>query len=462
MPCAIVNHISSGLIVIGTCQLYADMTHSINGCARHEDTRWFASFMYKHSYFSFNGSFAGLKTFVDIVSHSFIVTIVDFYQKNVFICLTTYIRLCIDIINMRHVLNRPLCHRFFVRPVRLRVLSTKASILESVNQLANDMHIVSKEVILFTMFYCSMNWWYYRRMREDMDKKKEVNSNMDKDALMQSLCQTSVLLLKMGVNQSSMFSALKKALRQETSKSPKIKILYNDCYGSFLLTDHFVAFAYSKQKESKHNTIHLHPERIFPSPHISSYGQQVAAMYPWVVCAIYNYVYYKLEEVFKHIHYLRKESTKNEDIINFISKEYGFSHNITELMIDSVQNRISNDGTPMNFLDAVNTYSQYNTCIWCYDNNRFDHTAMKFIYNRLSYLETSIPKKHMVVANTDIMNEDVDIRSELVTVDIESVYVELGLLCAAGPGCRLQIAEVPSLLEWKISEYDGLETIDIQ
>jgi hypothetical protein len=261
-----------------------------------------------------------------------------------------------------------------------------------------------------------------------------------------------------------MISAIKKGLKQEVSKLPKTKILYNDCYGSFLLTDHFVGFAYSRQQGSQQgsqqrHTIAQYPERIFPVPHVIPYGQQVAAMYPWVVCAVFNYMYYKLEDVFKHIRHMRKELASPRDIIGVISNEYGFNNSIVQSMLESIDNRISNDGVSINFLDAVHKLSQYNPSIWSYDNNKFEHTAMKFIYDRLSYLETRATRKYVVVANTDIMAEYA--RSELLPIDMDSVYVELGLLCAAGPGCRLQIAEVPSLLEWKISEYDGLETIDI-
>ena len=115
-------------------------------------------------------------------------------------------------------------------------------------------------------------------------------------------------------------------------------------------------------------------------------------MYPWVVCAVFNYMYYKLEEVFKHMRHMRKELAPVRDIVNVISNEYGFNKNIVQSMLDSMDNRISNDGGAINFLDAVHNFSQYNPCIWCYDNNRFDHTAMKFIYDRLTYLETQVQR----------------------------------------------------------------------
>ena len=32
-------------------------------------------------------------------------------------------------------------------------------------------YIIGKGIILFTLYYCTTNWWYYRRYREDMEKK---------------------------------------------------------------------------------------------------------------------------------------------------------------------------------------------------------------------------------------------------------------------------------------------------
>ena len=47
--------------------------------------------------------------------------------------------------------------------------------------LATDgVYYVAKGVILFTMFYTTMNWWYFRRMREEYEKdlpKKDSKKN---------------------------------------------------------------------------------------------------------------------------------------------------------------------------------------------------------------------------------------------------------------------------------------------
>lgn len=31
-------------------------------------------------------------------------------------------------------------------------------------------YIVGKGIVLFTLYYCTMNWWFYRRTREDIEK----------------------------------------------------------------------------------------------------------------------------------------------------------------------------------------------------------------------------------------------------------------------------------------------------
>jgi hypothetical protein len=46
-------------------------------------------------------------------------------------------------------------------------------LLESANTFANSMHYVAKGIILFTMFYSSMNWLYYKRMREEIEKQEK-------------------------------------------------------------------------------------------------------------------------------------------------------------------------------------------------------------------------------------------------------------------------------------------------
>lgn len=43
----------------------------------------------------------------------------------------------------------------------------------SAHDLVQTSHYVGEGIILFTMFYCSMNWWYYKRTREDLERRQD-------------------------------------------------------------------------------------------------------------------------------------------------------------------------------------------------------------------------------------------------------------------------------------------------
>lgn len=57
-----------------------------------------------------------------------------------------------------------------VRNVNIKPCRVSPDILDTVN---TSVYFIGKSVVLFTIFYCSMNWVYYRRMRKDMEKYAE-------------------------------------------------------------------------------------------------------------------------------------------------------------------------------------------------------------------------------------------------------------------------------------------------
>jgi len=40
-------------------------------------------------------------------------------------------------------------------------------------------YIIGKGIILFTMFYCTMNWWRYRREREEAEEAEAAEAAED-------------------------------------------------------------------------------------------------------------------------------------------------------------------------------------------------------------------------------------------------------------------------------------------
>ncbi len=51
---------------------------------------------------------------------------------------------------------------------------------DMLDTLNTSVYFVGKGIFLFTIFYCSMNWVYYRGMRKDLEKYAEQKKENDK------------------------------------------------------------------------------------------------------------------------------------------------------------------------------------------------------------------------------------------------------------------------------------------
>lgn len=54
-----------------------------------------------------------------------------------------------------------------------RVITTKLSD----HDIVYGSYLVGKGIILYTMFYCSLNWLYYREQRKKIEKEDEKDNN---------------------------------------------------------------------------------------------------------------------------------------------------------------------------------------------------------------------------------------------------------------------------------------------
>jgi len=61
--------------------------------------------------------------------------------------------------------TRIVCSRVPKRTEKL--LRPRPSVVSDVNTIS---YFVGKSIILFTMFYCGMNWYHYRSIRKDVEK----------------------------------------------------------------------------------------------------------------------------------------------------------------------------------------------------------------------------------------------------------------------------------------------------
>lgn len=55
------------------------------------------------------------------------------------------------------------------------------SFIDSLNNVATSGYYVAKGIILYTLFYCTMNWWHYKRERKTLESSKRNNKNKDDD-----------------------------------------------------------------------------------------------------------------------------------------------------------------------------------------------------------------------------------------------------------------------------------------
>lgn len=45
--------------------------------------------------------------------------------------------------------------------------------------MSESSYFVGKSIILFTMFYCSMNWWHYKSLRQELEDAKDKEKEKD-------------------------------------------------------------------------------------------------------------------------------------------------------------------------------------------------------------------------------------------------------------------------------------------
>lgn len=53
----------------------------------------------------------------------------------------------------------------------------QSSLSELANTISFQSYIITKGVLMFGIFYGTMNWWYYKRTREEIDKDQDTKND---------------------------------------------------------------------------------------------------------------------------------------------------------------------------------------------------------------------------------------------------------------------------------------------
>ncbi len=83
-------------------------------------------------------------------------------------------------LNYRLTSARPSRQIHSIYKKRLHQISRAPRLVERKSFIQNieyQSYLIGKGVILFTFFYCSLNWMHYRNLRRNIEKREEENDN---------------------------------------------------------------------------------------------------------------------------------------------------------------------------------------------------------------------------------------------------------------------------------------------
>jgi hypothetical protein len=73
-----------------------------------------------------------------------------------------------------HVATKVPVKRTYIHTVRVRPAVSKVIVPKySLHDVVQTSYYVGKGITLFTMFYCTLNWWHYKRLREDHEDEDD-------------------------------------------------------------------------------------------------------------------------------------------------------------------------------------------------------------------------------------------------------------------------------------------------
>jgi hypothetical protein len=91
---------------------------------------------------------------------------------------------CVRIINVTHVTHMtqrkcvtPIVHMHNIQNENAK-RDVKVHI--SLHDIDTSSYLIGKSIVLFTMFYCGLNWFHYKQLREEMEEANNANEKDNK------------------------------------------------------------------------------------------------------------------------------------------------------------------------------------------------------------------------------------------------------------------------------------------
>lgn len=299
------------------------------------------------------------------------------------------------------------------------------------------------------------------------------------EAQQRLLTAVDELVFTHGIEHKTISDSITKHILQRVSNLPKRKILYNACHGGFDVSDDFLEYISNTPQEPHESNFQslCYLSRQHYASLITPFGKKCLndlsmTKLQYLKDMIYIYHKYNFKKVYglvSLINMYNNEQTQKEkasvyrndalqlipsqtldEFITFHSKMYN----------EASYRRFGNFTTREPFLQAVSEYGIQDKITWSH-NSYYTFVAVKYLISKYQLLfEDKVPEKSLCNDELvyDVLSDDyIKINEEL----MNEVEEQFGLLCASGSYCMLAIAEIPSVVDFTIDEYDGLETVRI-
>lgn len=128
---------------------------------------------------------------------------------------------------------------------------------------------------------------------------------------------------------------------------------------------------------------------------------------------------------------------------------------VKQLVDDDVQYRNVSPSLRTTFLTAIKKYGEQDHYIWVNSSNNYNEKAMRYLLIKKKEIEQLPEPKDGMIYDFLITHDYLPINQSV----YDGMLMKFGLICASDIYCSLKIGEVPALVDWKIEEYDGSETL---
>ena len=347
----------------------------------------------------------------------------------------------------------------------------------------------------------------------------------EKDTLLSQLdviCKE--LIVNQGVKHKHIITHIHDTLVKEAANLPKIQVLYNNAYGGFEYSRHFRDFVHQSSSscdvyDDKTRVSCVKYIIPFAKLYLEKYPYIKDLLYLYehyklskvidiVVSVVHNKQYitklrnridvydellnnkkYHGDEVvnddiidrdppkkdligcpaYKYLHFIsltQEKISRTQSIIekNITKGSSLIGHDVFDDMTSIVRQIVDDDGLypkvspshPSTFLKAVEKFGEQDYKIWI-KNSKFNEKVMRYLLIKKKDVEQLPEAKDGMIYDFLITHDYLPIDHSV----YDSMVNKFGLQCASGLYCSLVIGEVPALVDWKIEEYDGQETLII-